>query len=383
MRLNPVLAELGASPIATIQQRARALRDAGKKIVDFSIGDPRESTPFFIRHAVEEAVPEVSQYPLPGGTSELKSAIADYTARRFGVDVNPETQVVATSGSKEAIFNSPLAFIDSNAADAVVYPTPGYAIYERGARFAGAQVIPIRLGGDFVLRVDDIPESAWERARLVWVCSPHNPSGSVTSATELASLVERARASGTLLLSDECYTDVYEDEAFDEAPASVLEVAGPGSLGVLSFFSCSKRSGMTGYRSGAVVGDAEAVSALQKLRTATGTTSPDFVQAAASAAWSDDAHASERREIFAEKRKILRVAFEEAGLEIVASRAGLYLWVRVEDDLKATDCLLDEGIVVSPGRYFGAGGEGHLRLALVPTLEECEAAAAAVIEVLS
>ncbi len=140
---------------------------------------------------------------------------------------------------------------------------------------------------------------------------------------------------------------------------------------------------MTGYRSGAVVGDPDAITALRRLRTATGTASPDFVQAAAAAAWADDAHAAERREIFAAKRKVLRTAFEHAGLEIVGSRAGLYLWVAVGDDLAATDRLLDRGVVVSPGRFFGPGGEGYLRLALIPTVGECEAAAGAVTEALS
>jgi acetylornithine aminotransferase len=151
----------------------------------------------------------------------------------------------------------------------------------------------------------------------------------------------------------------------------VLQVAGDGAPGVLAFFSCSKRSGMTGYRSGAMVGDPEAIAALKKLRTATGTASPDFVQAAAAAAWSDDAHAAKRRDVFAHKRAVLRTAFDEIGLTTVASNAGLYMWIEVGDDLAVTDRLLDGGVVVSPGRFFGEGGEGYVRLALVPSVEEC------------
>lgn len=383
MRLNPVLAELGSYPIATIHERARALRDAGERVIDFSVGDPREPTPGFIRQALIEAVPTVSQYPLTAGMSELREAVAAYVARRFGVRVDPDTQIIPTSGSKEAVFNSPLAFVDRSAKDAVVFPTPGYPVYERGALFAGAETFPIRLSGDFVMRASDVPDEAWERARLVWACTPHNPAGSVTSAADLEELVDRSRASGAMFMSDECYADVYEDAAFSDPPASVLQVAGEGARDVLAFFSCSKRSGMTGYRSGAVVGDPDAIAALRSLRTTTGTASPDFVQAAAVAAWSDDVHAAERREIFTRKRKIMRAAFQEVGLEIVASKAGLYLWVAVEDDMAATDRLLDEGIVVSPGRFFGDGGEGFLRLALIPTLDECESAAAAVVGALA
>ena len=139
----------------------------------------------------------------------------------------------------------------------------------------------------------------------------------------------------------------------------------------------------TPSRSGAVVGDADAIAALKRLRTTTGTASPDFVQTAAVAAWSDDAHATERRDIFARKRKIVRAAFDAANIETVESHAALYLWVAVEDDLAAASALLDEGVVVSPGRFFGEGGEGFLRLALVPSLSECEAAADVVQRVLS
>ena len=374
MRTNPVLAQLGAYPIATVHERARALRETGTRVIDFSIGDPREPTPPFIPAALRAAVPEVSQYPTTAGLRELRVAIADYVARRFGVTVDPDTQIIPTSGSKEAVFSTPLAFVDREAADVVVYGTPGYPIYERGARFAGAVAYPVVLSGDFVLRPTDIPDEIWERAALVWTCTPHNPTGSVTDAETLSGFVTRARDTGALFLSDECYADVYEPDAFPEGPASVLQVAGVGAQGVLAYLSCSKRSGMTGYRSGAMVGDAEAIDALKKLRTATGTASPEFVQAAAIAAWSDDTHAAERREIFAAKRAVLRTAFADLGYPTVASAAGLYLWVEVGDDLAVTERLLQSGVVVSPGRFFGAGGEGYLRLALVPTLEECEAA---------
>lgn len=372
MDVNPVLERLGAYPIATIQERAHALRAAGGRVIDFSIGDPTEPTPELVVAALHDAVPEVSQYPLTAGTAALRRSISDYLKRRFGVSVDPDTQVMPTSGSKEAVFSAPLAFVDRDSAKrTIVYGTPGYPIYERGALFAGADTQPIVLGGDFVLRASDIDDAAWEGARMVWICTPHNPAGSVTNAGELADLVDRSRASGALLCSDECYADVYEPAVYPDGPPSVLQVAGDGAPGVLAFFSCSKRSGMTGYRSGAMVGDPEAIAALKKLRTATGTASPDFVQAAAAAAWSDDAHAAKRRDVFAHKRAVLRTAFDEIGLTTVASNAGLYMWIEVGDDLAVTDRLLDGGVVVSPGRFFGEGGEGYVRLALVPSVEEC------------
>jgi succinyldiaminopimelate transaminase len=375
MRLNPVFAELGDYPIAQIQMRARDRRDAGLPVIDFSIGDPREPTPTFIVEALRESVPPISQYPTSAGLPELREAVAGYVLRRFGVEVDPATQVIPTSGTKEAIFNTPFAFINRDAGDAVIYPTPGYPVYERGSLFAGAAVFPIELSGDFVLRAEMIPDDAWNRARLVWTCSPHNPAGSVSTLEDIAGLYVRAVDADALLLSDECYSDVYEDAVYPEGPMSALQVAGKGSPGVLSYLSLSKRSGMTGYRSGAIVGDAEAIAALRALRATTGTASPEFVQGAAIAAWSDDAHAAERRAIFSEKRRILKAAFDDLGYETVGSQAGLYLWIEVDDDMVFTDRLLEEGIVVSPGRFFGSGGEGFIRLALVPTVAECGDAA--------
>lgn len=375
MRLNPVFLQLGDYPIARIQMRARDRRDAGLPVIDFSIGDPREPTPPFITEALRSSVPEVSQYPTAAGLLELREAIAGYVRRRFDVGVDPATQVIPTSGAKEAIFNTPFAFIDSDAGDAVIYPTPGYPVYERGSLFAGATMFPIELSGDFILRAEQIPDEAWERARLVWTCSPHNPAGSVATLEDIAGLYVKAVDADALLLSDECYADVYEDDMYPDGPMSALQVAGEGSPGVLSYLSLSKRSGMTGYRSGAIVGDPEAITALKALRATTGTASPEFVQGAAIAAWSDDAHAAERRVIFTEKRRILRKAFDDLGYETVGSHAGLYLWIRVDDDMAFTDRLLEEGIVVSPGRFFGPGGEGFIRLALVPTVDECATAA--------
>jgi LL-diaminopimelate aminotransferase len=382
MELNPVLDELGSYPIAAVRDRTIARRDAGLPVIDFSIGDPKEPTPVFIADALRNAVPEVSQYPTAAGRAALRQAVAAYVERRFGVTVDPATQVLPTSGSKEAIFNTPFAFIDREAGDAVVYPSPGYPVYQRGSLFAGAEVRPIVLSDDFILRASDIPDEVWDVAKLVWTCTPHNPSGAVTSSEDLADLYQRCRESGALLLSDECYADTYEDEVYPNGPASVLQVAGDGATGALVYLSLSKRSGMTGYRSGAIVGDADAIAALKRLRETTGTASPDFVQEAAIAAWSDDGHAADRRMLFTSKRRILERAFVELGMEIVASQAGLYLWVRVGDDLGITDKLLSAGIVVSPGRFFGEGGEGFIRLALVPTLGECEEAADALLDAL-
>lgn len=379
MRTNPALVALGDYPIARFQEKARAIRASGKRLVDFSIGDPREPTPEFIREALRQAVPEVSQYPTTKGLPELRAAIAGYVKRRFQVEVDPDTQIIPATGSKEAIFSTALAFVDRNKSDGVIWPTPGYPIYERGAVLAGATLYPVRLQGDFVFRAALVPGEAWNNASLIWTCSPHNPAGSIMTKAEIAEMYEVARSHDTLLCADECYVDLYDDEP----PSSVFEVAGGEMTGALSYLSLSKRSGMTGYRSAAIVGDAQAISLLMALRSSTGTAPPEFTQAAAIVAWGDDVHVAERRAIFTEKRAILRKAFEGLGHKVVGSTAGLYLWIEVGDDVAIADRLLEAGIVVSPGRAFGAGGEGYIRLALVPTLDDCDEAAQAVVECLT
>lgn len=366
MRVNPVLDQIGSHAITAIHDRARHLRAAGRPLVDFSIGDPREPTPSFIPEALKRAVPKVSQYPTVMGLPDLRRAIAGYAGRRFGVEVDPDTQVLPTTGSKESIFSTALAFVDRDAGDGVVWPTPGYPIYERGARLAGAVPLPVRLKDDFLLRVGDIPDRSWERARMLWLNSPHNPTGVVSSLEELARFRERAQHHGVLLCSDECYVDLYDHDP----PASLLEAG--GTKGVLVYLSLSKRSGMTGYRSGAIVGDERAIAVLRSLRTGTGTAPPEFTQAAAIAAWNDDAHVQQRRTLFRRKRVIISRGFAALGYPTIGSEAGLYIWLKVEDDVAITERLLEHGVVVSPGRVFGPGGEGHIRLALVPTLDECE-----------
>ncbi|MDH5616835.1 MAG: aminotransferase class I/II-fold pyridoxal phosphate-dependent enzyme, partial [Acidimicrobiia bacterium] len=267
MRTNPVLTQLGAYPIAALQERARAMRAAGEPLLDFSIGDPREPTPAFVPEELRRSIPAVSQYPTTSGLPELRSSIASYVRRRFGVEVDPDTQVLPTAGSKEAIFSTPLAFVDRTAGSAVVWATPGYPIYERGALLAGAVGFPVTLEGDFILRPTQVPDAVWDRTALIWINYPHNPTGAIIGREDLEDLYVRARRAGAWVCSDECYVDIYEGEP----PPSILQLAGAGTKGALAYLSLSKRSGMTGYRTAVIVGDAEGIAILKALRTSTGT----------------------------------------------------------------------------------------------------------------
>lgn len=372
MRVNPALDQVGSHPIPAIQQRVRDLREGGRRVIDFSIGDPVEATWEAIPRTAASGVPEVSQYPTTRGLPELRRAIAGYVFRRFSVEVDPDTQVIPTSGSKEAIFSSALAFVDRRRGDAIGFPDPGYPVYERGAVLAGAEALPVAADASFLMSADSVPEESWPRLAMLWICTPSNPTGAVIPADELGRIVEACRHHQVLVCSDECYVDLYDEGA--EPPTSVLQLSGGDTTGVLSFLSLSKRSGMTGYRSGAIVGDPAAIERIYRLRTSTGTASPEFVQLAAMTAWNDDDHVIARRQVFGAKRALLRAGLESMGVKVSASEAGLYLWAQVGDDLAVSEALAEVGVIVAPGRIFGSRGEGFLRLALVPDLETCRQA---------
>jgi succinyldiaminopimelate transaminase len=328
-----------------------------------------------VRDALRSAVEPVSNYPTGYGRAETRAAIAGFVARRHGVHVDPGTQVLPTSGSKEAIFHLPFAFLDP-AGDrrTVVWGTPGYPTYARGTRYAGGEshAVVLRESDGWRLDLAALDADLLARTCIAWLGYPHNPTGATVDRGYLRDQLDVARAHDILLCSDECYQELW----FDEPAPSLLEVAGEDALGTLAVLSLSKRSGMTGYRSGAIVGDAALIARLRTLREDTGTASPDFVQAAARAAWADDAHVAERRAIFAAKRDVVLAGLERCGLRWSGSQATFYVWVEVPggDDLAYATALLEAGLVVTPGRAFGAGGDGWVRLALVPELSGCRAA---------
>ena len=375
MRLNPLLSQLRTYPQVALDQKKREVQRAGRALYDLGTGDPLEPTPPWIREAIRGAVPEISQYPTVRGPLALRQAIAGYMTRRFGLSLDPEAEILPTSGSKEAIFHLPLLVIDPRAEDRlVIVPDPGYPVYARGALFAGGEPCYDRLSDDFVQRPWELPTDVLRRARMMFINTPHNPSGAVTPREALARTWEVCRDHDILLVNDECYADVYADSP----PPSLLEV---GTKGALVVHSLSKRSGMTGYRSGFVAGDAEAVRAFAELRVNLGVAPQDIVNEGATVAWADDHHAAERRALLAEKKRVFTALFDELGLTLVASQASLYLWFKPPpglDDEQYALKLLDVGIVVSPGRYFGVtdAGNGYVRAAMVPPLTQCREAAA-------
>jgi LL-diaminopimelate aminotransferase len=370
-RLNPLLQSLSTYPIVELERRKAAAIDAGIRVFDFGTGDPSDPTPEFIRQSLLRAVTPRCPYPKVAGRPPIRRAIADYLERRFGVTVDPDTQVIPTAGSKEAVFHAPLLVIDPSAEDRLVaFPDPGYPAYQRGVLFCGGEPYPVILDGtDHVFRPWELPEEVLRKTRMIWINNPHNPSGAIASLDELRRCVEVCQEYDILLMSDETYADIYQEER----PHSVLEA---GMKNVVALHSLSKRSGMTGYRSGFLAGDPEMIGRLKGLRANPGLVPQDFVNAAAIAAWGDDTHVARRREIFQQKKELFTAFFSEVGIELVGSQATIYLWLKVPDGLSDEEyChkLLEHGIVLCPGRMFGVagGGAGYARLALVPSIEEC------------
>ena len=373
VRKNPLVDRLAVYPQVALDQRKAEVRASGVTLYDFGTGDPREPTPDFIRTAVREAIPEVSQYPTVRGEEAFRDSVAGYMKRRFGVELDPNTQILPTSGAKEAIFHMPLMVIDPDAPDRlVVFPDPGYPGYRRGTLFAGGQPYPQALSGDFKHRPWTLPSNVLDRCRLMWLNSPHNPSGSLLSLEELKHAFEVCQKHDILLVNDECYADIYHDQK----PHSLLEA---GTENALVLHSLSKRSGMTGYRSGFVAGDPKVIAQLARLRVNPGLVPSTSLNQGARVAWEDDQHVGTRREVFAQKRAILSRFVEEENLQVVASEASFYLWIKAPGGLDGETYamwLLNHGIVVAPGAFFGLGNssEAFVRVALVPSVSECKEA---------
>jgi acetylornithine aminotransferase len=361
--INPTLSSLATYPFVKLEEKRRELLAAGVDVIDFGKGDPNEPTDPMIRQALVDAVPERSPYPLAAGLPELRDACARWCGTRFGVELDPDTEIVPTYGSKEAIFS--LAAVLDTAGKTVAFGEPAYPVYERGALFAGARVqtLPLTREHDFLPDLDALTDDV----ALVWVNYPHNPTGAPAPIEFYERLAERARELDFWIGSDEAYSELW----FDEPPVSALQVADRSRM--IVFQTLSKRSSMTGYRSGFLAAPPEIVAAHKAYRPNAGTAPQEFVQRASVVAWNDERHVGETRARYAAKRDVMIPAIEALGWEIVASQATMYLWVAAPAD--AADRLLSKGVIVAPGASFGLGGAGYIRFALVPTLDECRRAA--------
>jgi succinyldiaminopimelate transaminase len=371
VRLNPVLENLATYPFVRLDEAKAAAQARGIELIDFGIGEPREETPAFIRRALTDAVEPLSTYPKAFGLPELREAIAGWVGRRFGARLDPDTEVVPTLGSKEAVFH--LAQVVGG--DVVAVTAPGYPVAERGARFAGREVVelPLEPSRGLLPDLDALDGALLDRLAILWLNYPNNPTGATVPLDVLERAAALARRHDFVLALDEAYSELWFE---GEPPASGLQLADRTNVAVLN--TLSKRSSMPGYRSGFVAGDPALVAALKRYRPNVGVAPQEFVQRAAVAAWNEDEHVVAVRDRYRRKRELLLPALLEAGFENAGGPASFFLWLRTpggEDDEACALRLLDRGIVCAPGSFFGAGGAGHVRFALVPTPEACARAA--------
>ena len=364
------LRDLPEYPFARLDAKRREMESKGVRVIDLGIGDPSEPTPQFIQDVLADAVPRSSGYPRVAGIPELRNAAAGWLKRRFGVDLDPDQEILPVNGSKEAIHSLPLALIDVARPVALV-PVPAYPVYALGVNAAGGEVIrlPLHAGQAYLPDLDAVPDTTWSKTAMLWINYPHNPTGATASRAFLKKAAMRCREHGVLLASDEAYADIY----FEERPPGALEY---GTENVLAFHTLSKRSAMAGYRTGFVAGDARLIAALLRIRPGLGVATPRFVQEAAVAAWNDDAHPAEQRRTYAERKDRAILVLIKAGFEVNPPKAGLFIWMRVPAGFTSESFsmrCLESGVVVLPGSALDPSGEGYVRISLTaPTsvLEE-------------
>ena len=356
--------------------------------INLSIGEPKHPTPPFILEAYAKALPGIASYPLTAGVPELREAIAAWATRRYQLSaLDPSTQVLPVTGTREALFSFAQTVIDRTRAARVVAPNPFYQIYEGAALLAGAQPIYLPTTADegFRMRFEALTPDEWRDVQLVYVCSPGNPTGHVMTLDEWEQLFELSDRYGFIIASDECYSEIY----FEEGSAQLGSLQAAAQLGrdryekLVMFCSLSKRSSVPGMRSGFVAGDADVLQKFLLYRTYHGTAMSVAVQHASIAAWQDEAHVVENRRLYALK-------FAQA-TPIIAARlpcsmpdAAFYLWARtpIGDTEYAQRLYAHKNVTVLPGSYLsrdtssGNPGTGYVRIALVASPAEAADAAA-------
>ena len=353
---------------AELERKIAEKRAQGVDVISLGIGDPDTPTPALVVDAMQRAAadPGTHRYPSNRGRAELRDAVAGFYARRFGVALDPDTEIVPALGAKECIFNLNLAFLDPG--DVALAADPGYPVYTGGPLIAGAEEVAMPLEPElgFVPDLESIPAEARERARLMYLNYPNNPTGAVVPDGFFERVVAFARTHDLLVVHDASYTEVTFD---GYAAPSFLATPGAREVAV-EVFSLSKGYNMTGWRTAAIVGNAEAVEAYWRLKTNIDSGMFEAVQLAAAAALSPagDAAAREMSALYARRRDLVCDALREIGVDVSPPRATIYVWAPVPDGhSSASYCemvLEESAVVLSPGGAYGPSGEGFFRISL-------------------
>ncbi|MDO8741141.1 MAG: aminotransferase class I/II-fold pyridoxal phosphate-dependent enzyme [Candidatus Woesearchaeota archaeon] len=375
------LASIGTYAFVDVKNEVAKLKKEGVSVIDFGVGDPKNPAPEIAREACKKAVDfrKGAGYPLEEGSAEYREAIAKWTKKRFNASLDPAKEISANIGAKEAVFHFPFCFI--NPGDYVLIPNPGYPPYQKGTLFAGGKsyFMPLLKENRFLPDLDAIPSEIVKKSKIIWVNYPNNPTTALAGRDFYKKLIDFGHDNNIIIASDECYSEIY----FDQKPMSILEL---GREGVAVFQSLSKRSAMTCYRIGWLAGDENIIAQFKKLKPNYDSGAATFIQDAAIAALSDEKHVEEMRKDYKIKRDIMIDAFNSIGLEKCMPEATLYMWQKAPKGMKSLDfakALLRKeiAVVTTPGSWISENfnnlnpGEGYVRFALVPSIEDCKKAA--------
>ena len=395
--MNPLLSRLQPYPFERLRQLFDGITpDPSHSHISLGIGEPRHATPAFIQGALAAALDDgLSTYPATAGTATLREACARWLHSRYALTLDPSTQILPVNGSREALFALAQTVIDpADEAATVVLPNPFYQIYEGAALLAGARpwYAPSDPARNYAVDWDSVPDAVWATTRLLYVCSPGNPTGAVMPLDEWEKVFALSDRHGFVIASDECYSEIYFR---DEAPLGGLEAA--KQLGrddfrnLIALTSLSKRSNVPGLRSGFVAGDAALIRPFLLYRTYHGSAMSPVVQAASIAAWGDEEHVVENRRLYREKFAQVTPMLEDV-LDVRLPDAAFYLWAGVpaawegDDTAFARELFTQYNVTVLPGSYLAresAGhnpGRGRIRMALVAETAECVEAAGRIVQ---
>jgi LL-diaminopimelate aminotransferase len=386
------IASLPPYLFAEIDRVKNAVKAKGVDIIDLGVGDPDLPTPDFIIDALCKAArdPGNHRYPSYSGMNTFREAVAAWYGRRFGVTLDPATEVVSLIGSKEGIAHFPFAFI--NPGDLALVSTPNYPVYNNTVMFAGGETmfLPLKEENDFLPDLDGISEATWKRAKMIYVNYPNNPTAATAPASFYEKLIKIAKAHDVIVVHDAAYTEMYFDEA--DKPMSMLELPGAKDV-TIEFHSLSKTYSMTGWRIGMAVGNPTLVKGLGKIKENVDSGAFQAVQVAGIVALEQgDAAAAAYRAIYKERRDVVVAGLRKAGIECREPKATFYVWCKTPKingkAMGSTDfvkmVLEQAGVVVTPGSGFGSpeAGEGYFRIALCIGKERLEEAVSRIAKLL-
>lgn len=375
MRISKRIEKLPPYLFVTISKKIAAMKAMGEDVISFAIGDPDIPTPDHIIERLCQAArdPINHRYPETVGLSEFRAAVAEWYEQRFSVTLDPAKEVLPLIGAKEGVAHIALCFIDPG--DTALVPDPAYPVYSIGTMFAGGEpyFLPLTEDNNFLPDLDQVPPRVAERAKILWINYPNNPTSAVADLAFFEKVVFFAKKYDIVVCHDGPYTEVFFD---DYRPASFMEVPGAKDIGV-EFNSLSKSYNMTGWRVGMAVGNARIIDALMRVKSNLDSGIPQAIQyAAIEALRGSQTCISEHNNIYQQRRDLVIKTINEIGLSARLPKAGLYIWAKVPTGYSSTDFaakLVEEAsVVVTPGIGYGKNGEGYIRLSLTTPDDQLE-----------